>query len=68
MAKVIFNEEMCKGCRLCTTVCPRKIVVMKEDVFNSKGFHPAEVTEMEKCTGCSSCAIICPDCVIEVQK
>ncbi|NLC69465.1 MAG: 4Fe-4S binding protein [Clostridiaceae bacterium] len=69
MARVIFDEEMCKGCRLCTTVCPRKIVIMKkEDVFNSKGFHPAAVAEMEKCTGCCFCAIICPDCVIEVQK
>jgi 2-oxoglutarate ferredoxin oxidoreductase subunit delta len=68
MAKVIFNEEMCKGCKLCTTVCPKNIVVIKNDVFNSKGFHPAGVLEMEKCSGCAFCAIICPDCVIEVQK
>ena len=68
MAGVIFDEERCKGCKLCTTVCPKKIVVMKEDLLNSKGFHPAGVTEMEKCIGCAFCATICPDCVIEVEK
>jgi 2-oxoglutarate ferredoxin oxidoreductase subunit delta len=68
MAKVIFNEERCKGCKLCTVVCPQKIVVIGEDKLNTKGFHPALVIEMEKCIGCAFCAMICPDCVIEVEK
>lgn len=68
MAKVTFNEERCKGCRLCTAVCPKKIVVMDESKLNLKGFHPAGVKEMEKCIGCAFCATICPDCVIEVEK
>jgi len=68
MAKVTFNEERCKGCRLCTVVCPKKIVVMDESKLNLKGFHPAGVKEMEKCIGCAFCATICPDCVIEVEK
>ncbi len=68
MAKVTFNEERCKGCRLCTTVCPKKIVVMHSEKLNSKGFHPAGVIEMDKCIGCGFCATICPDCVIVVEK
>ena len=68
MAKVTFNEERCKGCKLCVSVCPKKIVVMKSEKINLKGFHPAGVTEMEKCIGCAFCATICPDCVIEVEK
>ena len=68
MAKVTFNEDRCKGCKLCTTVCPKKIVVMKTDALNQKGFHPAGVVDMEKCIGCAFCATICPDCVIEVEK
>ncbi|HOM02702.1 MAG TPA: 4Fe-4S binding protein [Acetivibrio sp.] len=68
MAKVIFDENRCKGCKLCTTVCPKKIVVMNEDKLNQKGFHPAGVTDMDKCIGCAFCATICPDCVIEVYK
>lgn len=68
MAKVTFNEDRCKGCQLCTTVCPKKIVKMATDRINAKGFHPATVIETEKCIGCAFCATICPDCVIEVER
>ena len=68
MAKVTFREDKCKGCQLCTTVCPKKIVKMAKDRITSKGFHPAEVTEQDKCIGCAFCATICPDVVIEVEK
>jgi 2-oxoglutarate ferredoxin oxidoreductase subunit delta len=68
MAKVTFDEERCKGCELCTTVCPQGIVGMTAERINSKGYHPAEVIEMEKCTGCAACARICPDVVIVVER
>ena len=68
MAKVTFNEERCKGCKLCTSVCPKKIVIMDPERLNLKGFHPAGVTDMDKCIGCGFCVTICPDCVIEVEK
>ncbi len=69
MAKVVFNEELCKGCSLCVEVCPVKIIVLKEDI-NQSGFHPASIAEenMEKCTACTSCALICPDTCIEIWK
>ena len=67
-AKVTFNTDRCKGCELCTTVCPKHIVVMDANVVNHKGYHPATVKEMELCIGCASCAIICPDSVITVEK
>ena len=68
MANVIFNEDRCKGCKLCTVVCPKKIVSIREDVINVKGFHPAGVTDVGLCIGCAFCATICPDCVITVEK
>lgn len=68
MAKVTFEIDRCKGCKLCTTVCPKKIVVMDTEKLNQKGFHPANVIEMDKCIGCAFCASICPDCVITVEK
>ncbi len=68
MPKVTFNEERCKGCKLCVTVCPKNIVLIDGEKLNLKGFHPAGVKEMEKCIGCAFCATICPDCVIEVEK
>lgn len=68
MAKVTFKEELCKGCKLCVSVCPKKIIEMDAEKLNLKGFHPATVKEMDKCIGCAFCATICPDCVIEVEK
>lgn len=68
MAKVVFDEDRCKGCELCTSVCPKKIVRMAKDRLNKKGFHPAEVADMESCIGCAFCATMCPDTVIEVER
>lgn len=67
-AKVTFNTDLCKGCELCTTVCPKHIVVMDTAVTNRKGYHPATVKEMDECIGCASCAKICPDSIITVEK
>ena len=66
-ARVTFNADRCKGCELCTTVCPKHIIIM-DTVTNRKGYHPATVKEMELCIGCASCAKICPDSIITVEK
>ncbi len=68
MAIVTVNEERCKGCGLCVRACPKKIVVLSKTKLNSKGYHPAEVTEMASCIACASCARTCPDTVIEIEK
>ncbi|MEC9488029.1 MAG: 4Fe-4S dicluster domain-containing protein [Halanaerobium sp.] len=69
--KVVFDEERCKGCELCTRgpkiVCPVDIIKMS-DRFNEKGYRVAEVTDMDKCIACGNCAITCPDVVITVYK
>ena len=67
-AKVTFNSDRCKGCELCTTVCPKHIVVMDKVTINRKGYHPATVSDLEQCIGCASCAKICPDSIITVEK
>lgn len=68
MAKTIIDAERCKGCGLCPTVCPKKIIVLSKTKLNAKGYSPAEVTDMESCIGCAMCARICPDCAITVEK
>lgn len=67
MARVIFLEDRCKGCQLCTAVCPKGLVVMSVGA-NEMGYHPASVPEQDKCTGCGICALVCPDMVIEVER
>lgn len=68
MNKVTFNTERCKGCGLCIEACPKKILEIAKDKLNSRGYHPARMTEQEKCIACAMCAMMCPDCVIKVEK
>lgn len=67
-AKVTFDQDRCKGCELCTAVCPKKIVIIDTAVTNRKGYHPATVIQMEACIACGSCAKICPDSIITVER
>ena len=62
MAKVTINQDRCKGCGLCVSVCPKK------EKLNRKGYNPAEPVNMADCIGCAMCATMCPDCVITVEK
>jgi len=70
MAKgfVVIDVDRCKGCGLCTNVCPANILALAQDMFNAKGYHPVVVTDAEKCIGCASCARICPDVVFTVYR
>ena len=69
MSRIEIREERCKGCLLCTLVCPKGIIAQSER-FNRLGYKVAEVSpgDMEQCTGCASCAMVCPDYAITVWK
>lgn len=66
--RAIFNTDICKGCGLCASVCPLKIIELNQTVINKKGFHPAHLAQPDKCIGCANCAIMCPDSVITVVR
>lgn len=68
MAKLTFDEDVCKGCGLCVSACPRGLIVISKDKLNKKGHSPAGITDESKCIGCACCAVMCPDCVITVEK
>jgi len=66
--RITVNEEKCKGCELCTTVCPYDLIHMS-DHYNIKGYRPALLVDPEgRCTGCTLCGMICPDAVIIVFR
>ena len=68
MAKLTFETDLCKGCGLCVSACPKKIIALAKDKINAKGHSPAMITDQEKCIACAFCATMCPDCVIKVEK
>ena len=68
MVKLTINEERCKGCGLCVRACPKKILQISKTKLNAKGYHPAEMTDIEACIACASCARTGPDVVIHIEK
>ena len=68
MAKVTFRTDLCKGCGLCVSACPKGLLAIAAEKINAKGYSPAVMTDEEKCIGCAFCATMCPDCIITVEK
>ncbi len=66
MAKMKVEFDRCKGCGLCTTACPKKIVEIQQDKLNKKGYYTAVCVDDEKCIACGFCAMMCPDCAITI--
>lgn len=67
--KIVINELRCKGCALCTIVCPQNLIEMSTEL-NRQGFLPAIISEeaLQRCSGCTLCALMCPDVAIEVYR
>ena len=57
--RVVISEEECKGCGLCVTACPPRVIVLSEGL-NGRGYHPAAYTG-SGCTGCGICFFACPE-------
>ncbi|WP_312650669.1 4Fe-4S dicluster domain-containing protein [Aminipila sp.] len=64
--KLILRTNRCKGCEICISVCPKKVLELDKFNVNKKGYHPICITNEEECMGCASCALMCPDGVINV--
>ncbi len=71
---IVIDDERCKGCELCVSVCPRQLISISNRI-NGLGYHPAEFHQPDEtdgrwkgCTGCTVCGLICPDTAIEVYR
>jgi 2-oxoglutarate ferredoxin oxidoreductase subunit delta len=65
---VTIDSELCKGCGLCISVCPKNCLEIG-DKPNLKGYYPAQPSKnADQCNACTLCAITCPDIAIEVFR
>ena len=56
--KIEINEKWCKGCAICTVMCPKEVLKIEND--------KAVVVKEEECVGCKQCEYHCPDFAITV--
>jgi 2-oxoglutarate ferredoxin oxidoreductase subunit delta len=63
-----IDELRCKGCELCTGVCPKDLIYIATR-YSTRGYRPAMLVDPDgQCTGCLLCATICPDVAITVYR
>jgi 2-oxoglutarate ferredoxin oxidoreductase subunit delta len=63
--QVYVISERCKGCQICITFCPQK-VLQNSTGMNAKGYHYPEIAPGKEtaCVHCEFCALICPEFAI----
>jgi 2-oxoglutarate ferredoxin oxidoreductase subunit delta len=61
------SDKFCKGCELCISACPQKVIELNMEHLTPKGYHPAHIFK-DGCTGCAICALVCPDAAITVYR
>jgi 2-oxoglutarate ferredoxin oxidoreductase subunit delta len=62
-----IDKERCKGCGLCVSVCPKKVLDISKEI-NSKGYFPAYQARPEDCIYCALCCTMCPDVAITITE
>jgi len=62
-----IDQERCKGCGLCVTVCPKDVLEISSSV-SVNGYFPAFQARPEKCIYCATCCRMCPDVAITITE
>ncbi|MFQ5555554.1 MAG: 2-oxoacid:acceptor oxidoreductase family protein [Acidimicrobiia bacterium] len=60
-ATIEVDESWCKGCDICSRVCP-------EFCFSFSGRGTVDVVAGDACTGCRLCEMLCPDFAITIRR
>jgi 2-oxoglutarate ferredoxin oxidoreductase subunit delta len=59
------DENRCKACDLCVSVCPAGVLAMRQEPSSVLGAM-ITVVHPESCIGCQECELACPDFAIFV--
>jgi len=57
---VILDPDRCTGCRICVSVCPQKVLEMRDNKMH--------VADPDRCMGCMGCEDECPTNAVRVQR
>ncbi len=59
--RVVIEPKKCKGCKICSKICPTNAILMK---YDKNGELYAEV-DYKKCIFCNKCVTACPYSVVK---
>jgi 2-oxoglutarate ferredoxin oxidoreductase subunit delta len=62
-----IDEELCKGCDICSDFCPLEALA-KSETINRKGYYPPVPAHEERCIGCRLCELLCPEFAITIRN
>ena len=62
--RVAINKNHCKGCTICSKICPTGAIMMRYDKENELY---AQI-DYSKCIYCFKCFTACPYRVVEIKK
>ncbi len=63
VCRPVVNLDLCKGCGICVELCPRKALVLSDDL-SPRGYRYPRI--VGGCVGCRMCENFCPDFAIAV--
>ena len=59
--RVVIDKNKCKGCKICSKICPANAIMMK---YDDRGELYAEV-DYKKCIFCNKCVTACPYLIVQ---
>lgn len=63
----VIDNDRCKGCELCVSICPKNVLEISETV-SAKGYFPAYQARPGDCIVCAMCCVMCPDVAITITE
>ena len=64
---VWLDEDRCKACDICVSVCPAGVLAMRPEPSSTLGAM-VEIIAPQDCIGCNDCELNCPDFAIFVAE
>lgn len=64
---VWVDENRCKACEICVSVCPAGVLAMELEPKSTLGAM-VRIKHPESCIGCGACELSCPDFAIYVAE
>ena len=62
-----IDQNRCKGCGLCVSVCPKNVLEISSNV-NSNGYFAVFLAHPEDCIFCAMCCEMCPDVALTITE